>query len=60
MLLVLMANHFRRLAKRLEDEEQLRQLAVEELAHRLKNKIETIQAIISVQLRDQPQVGTTS
>ena len=56
MLLVLAADHFRRVAKRLEDEEQLRQLAVQELAHRLKNKIATIQAIISVQLRDQPQV----
>jgi two-component sensor histidine kinase len=56
MLLMLGADHFRRLAKRLEDEEQLRQLAVQELAHRLKNKIATIQAIISVQLRDQPQV----
>ncbi len=55
-LLVCTADYFRRLAKRLEDEEQLRQLAVQELAHRLKNKIATIQAIISVQLRDQPQV----
>ncbi|MBR0718963.1 sensor histidine kinase [Bradyrhizobium liaoningense] len=56
MLLALAADHFRRVARRLEDEEQLRQLAVQELAHRLKNKIATIQAIISVQLRDQPQV----
>jgi two-component sensor histidine kinase len=56
MFLVLAADHFRRVAKRLENEEQLRQLAVQELAHRLKNKIATIQAIISVQLRDQPQV----
>jgi two-component sensor histidine kinase len=55
-LIVYAADYFRRLAKRLEDEEQLRQLAVRELAHRLKNKIATIQAIISVQLRDQPQV----
>ncbi len=55
-LLLCAADYFRRLAKRLEDEEQLRQLAVQELAHRLKNKIATIQAIISVQLRDQPQV----
>jgi two-component sensor histidine kinase len=31
---------------------------VRELAHRLKNKIATIQAIISVQLRDQPQLRT--
>ena len=30
-------------------------MAVEELAHRLKNKIATIQAIISLQLRDSPQ-----
>lgn len=55
LLLVFAADYFRRVAKRLEDEEQLRQLAVQELAHRLKNKIATIQAIISVQLRDQPQ-----
>jgi two-component sensor histidine kinase len=56
LFLVLAADHFRRVAKRLEDEEQLRQLAVQELAHRLKNKIATIQAIISTQLRDQPQI----
>jgi two-component sensor histidine kinase len=55
-LMIYAADYFRRLAKRLEDEEHLRQLAVRELAHRLKNKIATIQAIISVQLRDQPQV----
>jgi len=57
-LMIYAADYFRRLAKRLEDEEHLRQLAVQELAHRLKNKIATIQAIISVQLRDQPQVRT--
>nr|WP_283815427.1 DUF4118 domain-containing protein [Bradyrhizobium jicamae] len=51
MLLALGADHFRRIAKRLEDEEHLRKLAVQELAHRLKNKIATIQAIVSVQLR---------
>jgi hypothetical protein len=56
LFLVCAADYFRRVAKRLEDEEHLRQLAVRELAHRLKNKIATIQAIISVQLRDQPQV----
>ena len=58
LLIIYAADYFRRLAKRLEDEEHLRQLAVRELAHRLKNKIATIQAIISVQLRDQPQVRT--
>jgi K+-sensing histidine kinase KdpD len=44
IFLVLAADHFRRVAKRLQDEEQLRQLAMRELAHRLKNKIATIQA----------------
>ena len=58
VLMIYAADYFRRLAKRLEDEEHLRQLAVQELAHRLKNKIATIQAIISVQLRDQPQART--
>ena len=55
-LVVWGADHYRRLRRRLEDEEKLRKLAVEELAHRLKNKIATIQSIISFQLRDNPQV----
>ena len=33
-----------------------RRLAVEELAHRLKNKIASIQSIISYQLREQPRL----
>jgi two-component sensor histidine kinase len=49
------AEHYRRLTKGLEDEENFRKLAVEELAHRLKNKLATIQSIISFQLRDEPQ-----
>jgi two-component sensor histidine kinase len=56
LLVAWVADHFGRLSKRLEDEEQLRELAVQELAHRLKNKIATIQAIISIQLRDSPRV----
>jgi two-component sensor histidine kinase len=56
MLMVWGADYFRRLSKRLEDEETFRKLAVEELAHRLKNKIATIQAIISIQLREHPQI----
>lgn len=56
VVVVCAADYFRRLTKRLDDEEHLRQLAVQELAHRLKNKIATIQAIISVQLREQPQM----
>ena len=55
-LIVWGADHYRRLRSRLEDEEKFRKLAVEELAHRLKNKIATIQSIISFQLRDNPQI----
>ena len=55
LLIVWAADHYRRLTKRLEDEEKFRKLAVEELAHRLKNKIATIQSIISFKLRDNPQ-----
>lgn len=50
------ADYFRRLLKRLEDEEAFRKLAVQELAHRLKNKIATIQAVISIQLREHQQI----
>jgi two-component sensor histidine kinase len=55
-LVVWGADYFRGLSKRLEDEEHFRKLAVEELAHRLKNKTATIQAIVSIQLRNSPQI----
>jgi two-component sensor histidine kinase len=55
MVLVWAADHYRRLTNRLQEEERFRKLTVEELAHRLKNKIATMQAIISLQLRDDPQ-----
>ena len=55
LIIVWAADHYRGLTKRLEDEEKFRELAVEELAHRLKNKVATIQSIISLQLRDDPQ-----
>ena len=58
-LIIWGADHYRRIRKRLEDEENFRKLAVEELAHRLKNKLATIQSIISFQLRDEPQVRDT-
>lgn len=56
LIIVWGADHYAGLAKRLENEEQLRKLAVEELAHRLKNKIATIQALINSKLRDSPQI----
>lgn len=54
-LIIWGADHYRKLMKRLEGEEKFRKLAVEELAHRLKNKLATIQAIISFQLREEPR-----
>ena len=56
LLMVWGADHYRKITKRLEDEEKFRKLAVDELAHRLKNKLATIQSIISFQLRDDPQI----
>jgi K+-sensing histidine kinase KdpD len=56
LLIVWGADHYRRLSQRLEDEEKFRRLTVDELAHRLKNKLATIQSIISFQLRDDPQI----
>ena len=55
LIIVSAAEHYRRLTKRLEDEQKFRELAVEELAHRLKNKVATIQSIVSLRLRDDPQ-----
>jgi two-component sensor histidine kinase len=55
LLIVWAADHYRKLTKRLEDEEKFRQLAVDELAHRLKNKVATIQSIVSLRLREDPQ-----
>jgi two-component sensor histidine kinase len=49
------ADHYRRLANRLEDEQKFRELAVEELAHRLRNKVATIQAILSLRLQHDPR-----
>jgi two-component sensor histidine kinase len=56
VLLIWGAESYRRLAERLQNEEGLRKLAVEELAHRLKNKIATIQSIVGYQLREHPQL----
>ena len=55
LIIVWAAEHYRRLTKRLEDEQRFRELAVDELAHRLKNKVATIQSIVSLRLREDPQ-----
>jgi two-component sensor histidine kinase len=55
-IIIWAAEHYRELTKRLKDEEHFRRLAVGELAHRLKNKIATIQSVIAFQLRDNPKI----
>jgi HWE histidine kinase/Domain of unknown function (DUF4118) len=55
-LIIWGANRYRWLLNRLEAEEELRELAVGELGHRLKNKIATIQSVIGAKLRNEPQI----
>ena len=43
-------------SKRITEEEYFRKRTIEELAHRLQNKIATIQAILTFQLKDHPRV----
>ena len=46
----------RRISKRLIEEEDYRKLLVDELQHRLKNKLSTVHAVLHQVLHDQPQV----
>ena len=55
-LIVWATDHYRRLTERLTDEEGFRKLTVDELSHRLKNKVATIQAIIGFRLREHPEL----
>src|SRR6185437_6936699 len=56
IITVVAADHQRRLIAAFEAEAELRKLLIHELDHRLKNKIASIQAIISYQLQDQQEV----
>ena len=47
------------ISKRLIEEEQYRKLIVDELQHRLKNKLSTMHAVLHQVLHDQPQVWAT-
>jgi two-component sensor histidine kinase len=46
----------RDIAKRLIQEEEYRKLLIEELQHRLKNKLSTVHAVLRQILQDQPQI----
>jgi two-component sensor histidine kinase len=54
--LATVAENMKNVASKLASEEQFRKRVVEELAHRLRNKIATIQAIIGYQLRAHPHL----
>jgi two-component sensor histidine kinase len=50
------ASHHRQISKRLTEEEAYRKLVVDELQHRLKNKLSTVHAVLHQVLHNQPQV----
>src|SRR6266700_7432778 len=50
------ALHQREISKRLIREEEYRKLVVDELQHRLKNKLSTMHAVLHQVLQDQPQI----
>jgi len=54
-----LASQQREIAKRLIEEEAYRKLVVNELQHRLKNKLSTMHAVLHQVLNDQPQIWTT-
>jgi two-component sensor histidine kinase len=50
------AAHHREISRRLIEEETYRKLVVEELQHRLKNKLSTVHAVLHQVLHNQPQI----
>src|SRR4051812_47572780 len=50
------ASHYHEISERLTEEETYRKLVVDELQHRLKNKLSTIHAVLHQVLHNQPQV----
>jgi two-component sensor histidine kinase len=50
------ASHHREISRRLTEEETYRKLVVDELQHRLKNKLSTIHAVLRQVLHNQPQI----
>ncbi|THD65621.1 MAG: sensor histidine kinase [Bradyrhizobium sp.] len=50
------ASNQRAISKRLIQEQEYRKLVIEELQHRLKNKVSTIHAVVHQVLQEQPQI----
>lgn len=55
-LIVWTANQYRELLMRIDEEEKFRRIVVDELSHRVKNKLATIYAILRHELRGQPDI----
>jgi two-component sensor histidine kinase len=56
VIIIWAAQSYRSLLQRLRETEHMRQLFNDELAHRIKNMLTSVQAIISQTLKDQPDV----
>jgi two-component sensor histidine kinase len=55
-LIVWTASQYRLLLARIDEEEKYRRIVVDELSHRVKNKLATIYAILRHELRGQPEI----
>lgn len=54
--IIWIADQYRRVLRKLDEEEHYRQVVVDELGHRVKNKLATIQAILRHELRDHQDI----
>ena len=55
-LIVWTTNQYRLVVARIDEEENYRRIVVDELGHRMKNKLATVYAILRHELRDQPDI----
>jgi len=55
-LIVWTANQYRLLLTKVDEEEKYRRIVVDELSHRVKNKLATIYAVLRHELRGQPEI----
>lgn len=58
-LIVWTANQYRELLAKNDEEEKYRRIVVDELSHRVRNKLATIYAILRHELRGQPDIWDT-
>ena len=57
-LIIWACEHYRRVIRRLDEEEQYRRLVVDELSHRLRNKLAVVQAVLGHELQIEESVRT--